>query len=335
MYCMRKGSVLGVCLGLAVVLPVLWAAEPPSPPGPMAEVLVSGELPGPGMWRVSKGDHTLWILATLVPLPRRMTWRSHSVEKRIASSQVVLAPPEIVADVGFFDDPLYLGAVRRAEKNPNKETLDHVLTPELYNRWSPLRTRFIDSSYDEHARPIIAARDLFQHVVYESGLTMEETVWEAVVKVAHRHRVKIFPVVVQLEMDSPDDWIREFTQIPLDQELTCLEKTMARIETDLGAMRHRANLWAIGDVDGLLALTFPDERVACFNALFSVPRLQNQLADAGRQLDDEWLVAVDSALMSNESTFTVLPLGQLLGQEGWLAKLRARGYSVQDPDGRD
>jgi hypothetical protein len=264
-----------------------------------------------------------------------MTWRSHAVERRIANSQVVLAPPEIVADVGFFDDPLYLDAIRRAEKNPNKGTLEQVLTPDLYNRWSPLRARFIGAPYDEHARPIIAARDLFQHMVYRVGLTTEETVWNTVVKVAHRKHVKISPVVVELQMDSPDDWINEFTQIPLDQELTCLEKTLARIETDLEPMRHRANLWAIGDVDGLLALTFPDERVACFNALFSVPRFHNQLADAGRQLDEKWLAAADDALSHNESSFAVLPISQLLGQDGWLAKLRAQGYSVRDPDGRD
>ena len=100
-------------------------------------------------------------------------------------------------------------------------------------------------------------------------------------------------------------------------------------------MRHRANLWAIGDVDGLLALTFPDERMACFNALFSIPRFHKQLADASRQLDDEWLAAADNALSHNESSFAVLPISQLLGQDGWLAKLRARGYSVKDPDGRD
>jgi hypothetical protein len=301
----------------------------------MEEVLVSGELPGPGMWQVSQGDHTLWILATLIPLPQRMVWRSRAVERRIASSQVVLAPPEIVADVSFFDDPLYLDAVRRAEKNPHKRILEQVLPTDLYNRWSPLRARFIGAPYDEHTRPIIAARDLFQHMVGESGLTTDEIVWKTVVKVAHHDKVKILPVVIELQMDSPEEWIGEFNHIPLDQEFTCLEKTMARIETDLEPMRHRANLWAVGDVDGLLALTFPDERIACFNALFSIPRFRKQLADATRQLDDSWLAAADNALSVNESSFAVLPISQLLGQDGWLAKLRARGYSVKDPNGQD
>jgi hypothetical protein len=31
----------------------------------LEEILVVGEQPGPAMWRVSKGDHALWIFATL------------------------------------------------------------------------------------------------------------------------------------------------------------------------------------------------------------------------------------------------------------------------------
>lgn len=100
-------------------------------------------------------------------------------------------------------------------------------------------------------------------------------------------------------------------------------------------MRRRANLWSLGDIKGLLALTFPDERVACFNALFSVPRLHEQLEDAGAPLESEWLAAADSALSRYESSFAVVPISQLLKPDGWLAMLRARGYSVQDPDPQD
>jgi hypothetical protein len=52
-------------------------------------------------------------------------------------------------------------------------------------------------------------------------------------------------------------------------------------------------------------------------------------------MENEWLAEADSALNDNESSFAVLPISQFLKPDGWLAKLRARGYSVQDPDGRD
>lgn len=187
----------------------------------------------------------------------------------------------------------------------------------------------------DFVRPILAARDLFQGAVDKSGLTTDETVWKTVEKIAHRRHVKIQDVVVKLKMDKPEAWIHEFTEVPIGEEDACLDKTIDRVETDLEPLRHRANLWAVGDVDGLLASTFPDDRIACFNALFSVPRFHNQLAQAGGQLDNEWMSAADSALTHHESSFAVLPISQLLNPDGWLAKLRARGYSVQDPYGRD
>ena len=65
------------------------AAVMPPPPvsdALLAEVLVVGKQPGPGLWRVSKGDHDLWIFATLTPLPRRMMWDATDIEKHIGQS---------------------------------------------------------------------------------------------------------------------------------------------------------------------------------------------------------------------------------------------------------
>jgi hypothetical protein len=50
------------------------AAEPAAAEPRLEEILVVGEQPGPAMWRVTKGDHTLLIFATLEPLPKDMVW---------------------------------------------------------------------------------------------------------------------------------------------------------------------------------------------------------------------------------------------------------------------
>src|ERR1700756_1995947 len=89
---------LGVAiLALAFALPVC-AQDAPAPPASTSQVTnleavtVSGEQPGPGLWRISKGDHVMWVLGTLSPLPDRMQWKTNDVEQTIASSQEVLGP---------------------------------------------------------------------------------------------------------------------------------------------------------------------------------------------------------------------------------------------------
>jgi hypothetical protein len=102
-----------IFLGSAVIGATSTAATPPGQ-AILEEVLVTGERPGPEMWRVSKGSHDLWILATLDPLPKKMFWRSRLVEKRISSSQLVLAPPDVMVDIHFFGNPAYQDALVRA-----------------------------------------------------------------------------------------------------------------------------------------------------------------------------------------------------------------------------
>src|SRR3546814_9201667 len=89
----------------------------------MDAVVVSGVLPGPRMWRVSKGDNDLYILGTLSPLPKRMEWMSREVEDTIARSQAVIAPPSVAvhSDVGFFRRLALVPALlRRSEEHTSE-----------------------------------------------------------------------------------------------------------------------------------------------------------------------------------------------------------------------
>jgi TraB/PrgY/gumN family len=322
---------LSVFLGSAIIGTASSATTPPDQ-AMVQEVLVTGERPGPGMWRVSKGDHDLWILATLDPLPKKMFWRSRLVEKRISSSQLVLAPPEVMVDVHFFSYPAYRAALVRARRDPGDQTLAQALPPDVYLRWKSLQTRYLAHESYEHIRPVLAAVDLYDHAVEQSGLNSDDhNIWGIVERKAHSHHVRILAVTVGWQRDKAFNWLRELNEIPREEEVGCLEKTIERLETDLEPMRHRANLWSIGDVDGLRAQSYPDDRFACFRTLFSVSKWHEQLEQAYAQLSDDWLTAVDGALSKNKSSFAVLPISQLLATDGWLAKLRAKGYSIQEP----
>jgi len=78
-------------------------------------------------------------------------------------------------------------------------------------------------------------------------------------------------------------------------------------------------------------LPAPDQVEKCVEAFTSGPGMQAKLI-AGRKLFyDEWLAAADHALTNNQVTFAMLPMSELLGANGRLAKLKARGYSVEPP----
>src|SRR5689334_9101464 len=92
------------------------------------EVLVAGEYPGPGLWKVSKqvedGEHVLWIFGTLSsPIPEGVKWKSAQVEQIAAESQEIIAGDGVRIDtekkVGLFTGLTLLPGILRARKNPD------------------------------------------------------------------------------------------------------------------------------------------------------------------------------------------------------------------------
>lgn len=309
----------------------LCTAQQPGNPDALAEVVVTGERPGPGMWRVTKGNHDLWILATLEPLPKKMIWRSQAVERRIASSQVVITPPQFTPAIGFFRGIALLPSLLHARHSPDGKTLEEELPHDLYIRWLALRIKYLGHG-DEQLRPMLAALDLYSHALDEVGLTPDDDeVWGVVMHMAAVHHVPIERIDLKVPVDDPKGSIRALGRIPRDAEIACLAKTVERLETGLQPMVRRANFWSSGDIDGLRATPLPTEGTACEDAFLSVPQLKSQFSQIAASLDSAWLLAADGALGNNLSSFAVLAIAELLEPDGLLAKLRAKGYAVEEP----
>jgi uncharacterized protein YbaP (TraB family) len=296
------------------------------------EIVVSGEQPGPGLWKVTKGDHVLWILGTLSPLPKRMTWRSGEVEKVVAESKEVIGQEQVSANVGFFRGITLLPSLLRARYNPDGTMLKDILPPDLYARWLKLKSRYIgNDSGIEKWRPMFAAIRLYQRTVDRSDLTQSNVIWPVISKAAHEHNVKITNLSIKVDVGNPRQTIRDFTQTPRSADIACLAATIERLETDLDKMKLRANAWAVGDLATLERLPAPDQVAKCLEAFTSGPGMQDKLNAGRNRYYDEWLAAADRGLTRNDVTFAMLPMSELLGANGRLAKLQSRGYSVEKP----
>ncbi len=309
-------------------------AQTAAPPQPQTldTVLVTGEQPGPGLWKVSKGDHVLWILGTLSPLPKHMTWRSKPAEDILVDSQELLADGYAKIDVGFFRTLTLLPSLLHARKNTDGARLQDILSPDLYARWLVLKRRYIGHDNGvERRRPMLAARELFHSAIAKSDLTNDNEVWDVLAKSAHKHHVRVVTPHVDIPIDDPKDLIKDFENSSRKLDIACLATTIERIETDMDAMRQRANAWSTGDLDTLRRLTHPDDIGACLAAVTNPPRLQKRVESAFAQINAAWIAAATSALAENRSTFAVVPLWQLTSSKGYLAQLRTAGFTVEEP----
>jgi len=307
------------------------AQEPAEVESRLEEILVVGEQPGPAMWRVSKGDHSLWILATLEPLPKDMVWHSKSVDERIAASQLVLSPPELSAHVGFFRSITLVPSLLRARHAPNGETLEQSLPHDLYMRWLAQRVKYLGNGGDEKLRPLLAAADLYQRAINQVGLTHDSHVWQRIEATARAKHVPVQPVSLKVPIDNPKQYVRDLSAIPSAGEVDCLRSTVGLVETQLPIMRMRANLWSTGDIEKLRSLLRPDAADTCASAVLVVPSFQQEYAKLNVQLRSAWLAVAEKAIAANVSTLAVLSMAELLKPDGWLATFRARGYEITSP----
>jgi hypothetical protein len=314
-------------------LPLIASADETSTDRPetIEEVLVTGEQPGPGLWKIGApgSDRALWILGTHGPLPRKLRWKSDELNDVLRASQELIAPPAVDAKVGPLGGLTLLPSLVGIRKNPDGARLQDVLSPELYARWRPLKQRYLAKNDDVEAwRPIFAAEELYAAALAQAGLERYGQIWPVVEKLARKARVPVTEPKVRIDVDGPRAAIREFKQAPLaDQE--CFARTLDRLESDLDLMRLQANAWAVGDITRLRALSGVDRASACIAALTDAELLRERgLGDLRERAAVAWIDAARSALARNASTVAVLPIDLILKPDGYVARLRAAGYDV-------
>ena len=54
------------------------------------EVVVTSDRTGPGMWHVHHGNSQVWILGSMSPLPKDITWRSKQVDQVLTGTNEVV-----------------------------------------------------------------------------------------------------------------------------------------------------------------------------------------------------------------------------------------------------
>lgn len=310
------------------------AAVPEQEIRDMAAVVVTGVQPGPGMWKVSKGEHVLWVMGTLTPLPKGMSWLSRDVEAVIAQADEVLDPPGLTfdSDIGRFRAVLMIPSLLKARKNPDGRTLSQVLPAPLYARWSVLKARYLGRDAGvEKWRPVFAAQELYQAALKKSGLSQSGVVGPVVDKLAKEHATQRTATLVKVRIEQPKEAIKEFSASSL-ADIGCFEKTLTRLESDLPTMTARANAWSIGDIEALRALPYDDHYRTCINAFLESGIAQKRgMDDVPQRVEAMWLSKAEAALATNKVTFATLPIAMLLRPDGYLSKLQSRGYVVEAP----
>jgi len=324
-------------LALALAMPMLAAGAVQKPLQGVTELpvmVVTGVVPGPGLWKVSKGEHVLWVLGTSTPLPANIQWESRDVEDAVAGSAQVLLEPSIKvkADVNFLGKLFLLPSAYSARKNEHGAKLDDILPPDVYARWLVQKAKYLGDDRDiERWRPLFAAQELYKKALKANGLSRSGGVESQIKLLAGRHGVAEVDTDYPVLIEHPSQAIKAFKKAA-PNDTTCFVRTLDALEKDLPAMTQRANAWATGDLQLLRELPDSERQDVCEEALAGAgfARILG-LDDVPAKARAAWLATAEKALATNRQTFAVLPIDDLLDANGYLAGLAAQGYVIEAP----
>jgi uncharacterized protein YbaP (TraB family) len=296
------------------------AADAPTPV--LDEVVVTGERAGPGLWHVHRGSAHLWIMGTVTPLPKNMTWRSKQLEQVLDEANQVLVrkPFEIGIARALWllitqHDLLMVGGGKR---------LRDVLPADLHARFAAQRAKFTnDPNKWERYRPIIATLFLQEAALRQVGLSTRLNLGKEVRNLADKHHVRID----EIKIAGIRDFLDALKTMPPATENKCVAAGLVTIESGLPRLVDRASAWATGNVERMQNMPEPAEVGAC-RAAVSVGVGAGDLLALMRRT---WLANMEKYLQSGGVTLAVVDMDLLLESGGILDRLRAEGYQVDAP----
>jgi uncharacterized protein YbaP (TraB family) len=306
-------------LGAGLVAPLCRADQPPTV---LDEVVVSGERTGPGLWHVHRGNAQVWILGSMSPLPKGVTWRSKQVEQILDGTHEVLVQkpfeisiPRIVWLLITERKLLLVGGGKR---------LKDVLPADLHARFAVQRAKYTtDADKWEHFRPLVAAAFLQQDAFHDVGLSTRVDLGAAMRKLAEKHHVAL----EEIKIAGVRDVIEALKTLPTAAENACVEASLVTVESGLPRLVDRAQAWTSGNIERIEKLPEPPEVDSCRTALDS----GSGAADLIARIRRTWFDAIDTRLQTPGVTVAVVNIDMLLEHGGLLDELRAKGYEVDAP----
>jgi uncharacterized protein YbaP (TraB family) len=316
----HMAAALGLLVATLVLSTTVCRAD--QPPPVLDDLVVTGERTGPGMWHVHHGAAQVWILGSMSPLPKGITWRSNEVEKVLQTTNQVLVQKPF--EIGIARILWLLITERSVLMVRGGKRLKDVLPADLHARFAVQRAKYTDDPNKwERFRPLIAAAFLQQAAFHKVGLSTRLDLGAAMRTLAKKHGVRL----EEIKMAGVGDFMDALKTLPPATENICVAASLVTVEHDLPRLLERAQAWASGNVEEIAKLREPAEVDACRAALDTGVGAADLIARMRRT----WLDTIEKYLQTGGVTVAVMNIDMLLEPGGLLDELRAKGYEVDAP----
>ena len=279
------------------------------------EIIVKSKLGGPVMWKIKKGDSTVWVLGVLPDLPRSQKWDKKRISRAIKGANELILPPQIAVGIGDFFKAM------SAKNLPKPQTLQSVVSPNIYARYTELSQKTgVPIKAFEHDKPVWAGVRFRADVLKKLKLNEHEP-QDSVVSLATSEGVAIKKSAVY----HLAPLMKDLNNMSLENSQACLSYTLDDIDYAMNRGQIAAQAWANGDLKTVRANYIGSNLSSCLEGS------EKGSAFLDRSVDDT-VGAIQEALTHSGKTVAIFSLASLLRKDGALDRLRAKGYEITNPE---
>jgi uncharacterized protein YbaP (TraB family) len=295
------------------------ASEPWSPEAATVATLeIVKRLPGPALWKVTKGQSQVIILGGLTPLPHMLEWDTQRIQRALDGADALYLQPRPRLSVLEI---IGLAITKRALQLPHGQTLEQALPPPERARFLSLAATLHKKPGDyAHWKPAVAGLLLIADFRKATGLS-EGKPGTTVMHLAKDARV---PVRYVGDFDL-GPYIRTTATLSPAANLACFDAALDDIDHEAAHGREAASAWAKGD----LKTVGENYRVSVLDrCLLQIPSVSG-LVERGT---DTGIKTIETALAKPGKSVAVIDLNFLLRRGGILDRLKAEGATLSVPD---
>ncbi|HEY6816078.1 MAG TPA: TraB/GumN family protein [Croceibacterium sp.] len=263
-----------------------------------------GAVPGPALWQVADADTTIYLFGTVHALPQGKEWFDGRIERAFAASS------EMVTEVDLSDQTASAVAMQQAGLLAEGSSLREMMAPDNRVQFeAALVSLGLPVAALDRMEPWMASLTLSLLPLLRQGYQTESGVEMALqARAEGKQRGALETIAQQIDL---------FDGMPLEAQLTFLDKTVEAMPEAKGSLDAMVAEWIEGDADALAAL---------LNSELDDPVLYERLLT---QRNAHWAEWIEQRLQQPGTVFVAVGAGHLAGNGSVQRQLAGRGVKVE------
>jgi hypothetical protein len=264
----------------------------------------------PAVFAVRDADSTVYLYGTVHVRPNGSDWGGPIAHAALASATDVWTEMDISPETDARGQEI----ARQLSAAPTDRPLSSWLTPAENTRLRALCTRLrVDPNALEHLQPWAASLTLTLLPIMQAGYDPQSGVDRDVDAYADAHHLR------EHAFETIDEQLGFLANLSPQLQHQMLLEAIDEAAQGPAELAQMTRAWERGDTNTLERIVVEETRRE-YPELYQVLFLRRNAA---------WLPIVERELAGNNTEFIAVGAGHLLGPDGLIAQLRARGLRVE------